>query len=133
MVCLDTDVIIHFLRKNKESVELINKILELKQKIKITSINEFELWKGVYKINNRNREKSLKQFLSSIEILNLNSSSAKKAAEIFQILELEGNPVDTLDVMIAAIAIVKGQPNNKLTYFYYLFLSSASTFIFICL
>src|SRR3989338_9974372 len=109
MVCLDTDVIIHFLRKNKESVELINKILELKQKIKITSINEFELWKGVYKINNRNREKSLKQFLSSIEILNLNSSSAKKAAEIFQILELEGNPVDTLDVMIAAIAIVNDE------------------------
>ncbi|MEK6811395.1 MAG: type II toxin-antitoxin system VapC family toxin [Nanoarchaeota archaeon] len=106
MVCLDTDVIVHFLRKNEESVELINKILESKQKIKITSINEFELWKGIYKTNNKNREKSLRQFLSSVVILYLDSDSAQKAAEIFQILQHEGNPVDALDVMIAAIAII---------------------------
>lgn len=110
MVCLDTDVIVHFLRKNKESVELINKILESKQKIKITSINEFELWKGVYKIYNKNRENSLKQFLSSVEILHLDSNSAKKSAEIFQSLELKGNPIDALDVMIAAIAIINEEP-----------------------
>jgi len=109
MVCLDTDVIVHFLRKNEKSVELINKILESKQKIKITSINEFELWKGIYKIYNKNRENSLKQFLSCIQIMPLDSNSSRKAAEIFQSLESEGNPVDALDVMIAAIAIINDE------------------------
>ncbi len=105
MVCLDTDVIVHFLRKNKEAVELINKIVATKEKIKITSINEFELWRGIYGFKGVSKEKSLQQFLSGVHKLPLESNSSKKAAEIFEALQSKGEMVDTLDVIIAAIAI----------------------------
>ncbi len=110
MVCLDTDVIVHFLRNNQEAVDLIRKVIETKEKIKTTSINEFELWKGVYNFYNEKREKTLNQFLSGVYNLNLDSKSSQKAAEIFESLKSQGETVDALDVMIASIAITNNEP-----------------------
>ena len=49
MVFLDTDVIINFLRKEPNAVNLIEKLKEDEEPLKTTTINEFELWKGAYR------------------------------------------------------------------------------------
>ena len=105
MVCLDTDVIVHFLRKNREVVELIEKIKLTGDQITTSVINEFELWKGIHRFKKKGREKYLKQFLSQIHKLDLDSNSSKKAAEIFEDLKRKGKLVDVLDIMIASIVI----------------------------
>lgn len=109
MVCLDTDVIIHFLRKNKEAVELMEKIIATKEKISTTSINEFELWKGVYRLYGKKRENSLRQFLSQVHRFGFDDKASKKAALVFENLRKKGDIIDALDIMIASIAIVNNE------------------------
>ena len=84
MVCIDSDIIINFLRKEKNAVELINQL--------------------------KSTFDTIEQFLSEIEILLLEPKSSKKAAEIFESLSSEGQTVDALDVMIASIAMVNNEP-----------------------
>lgn len=116
MVCLDSDMIINFLRNERTSV---NKILALQEKdefITTTSINEFEIWKGIERSNSEKKKEEIEQFFKDIEIFTFESKASKKAAEIFEDLRLKGEPIDELDVMISAIAITRNEPlltNNK--------------------
>ena len=59
----------------------------------------------VDRFKNKTTFDTIEQFLSEIEILLLEPKSSKKAAEIFESLSSEGQTVDALDVMIAAIVI----------------------------
>ena len=110
MVCIDSDIIINFLRKEKNAVELINQLKDKGELITTTVINSFELWKGYYRFKNKTTFDTIEQFLSEIEILLLEPKSSKKAAEIFESLSSEGQTVDALDVMIASIAMVNNEP-----------------------
>ena len=105
MVCLDTDIIIHLLRDEPKTTNLIKQIQERGDKITTTSINGFELWKGAYRSKKKNIDKIVKEFLSEIKILNFDDVSSKKAAEIFESLKSKGEIIDVLDVIIASIAI----------------------------
>ncbi|MEK6896134.1 MAG: type II toxin-antitoxin system VapC family toxin [Nanoarchaeota archaeon] len=105
MVFLDTDVIINFLRKEPNAVNLIEKLKEDEEPLKTTTINEFELWKGAYRKKTEEAHNSVKKLLSELEISSLTSTASRKAAEIFEDLQSQGETTDVLDVMIASIAI----------------------------
>ncbi len=107
MVCLDTDVIINFLRNRNESVLLIQQIIEAGDILTTTNINTFELWKGIHK--SYEKEKSLNEFLLKIKTLPFEDKASKKAAEIFEFLKEKGKMVDELDVMIGAISILNNE------------------------
>ncbi len=107
MVCLDTDVIINFLRKDKETISLLKEIKET-DKLATTTINSFELWKGFYKTGRD--KKTIINLLDSISLLKLDDKSSQKSAEIFEDLNSKGKMVDVLDVMIASIAITNNEP-----------------------
>ena len=104
MVCLDSDIIIDFLRGDKEAVK---KILEFKgsETLSTTSINSFEIIRGSLRLN---YEKGI-SFLNSLRILNFDFESSKKAAEIFEELRKKGESIDPLDLMIASIAIINNE------------------------
>ena len=107
MVCLDTDIIINFLRNDKNTVSLIKEI-EKTGKITTTVINSFELWKGFYKTGRD--EKSIVNLLNVISLLQMDGKSSRKAAEIFEYLKKRGKMVDVLDVIIGAISITNNEP-----------------------
>ena len=107
MVCLDTDVIINFLRNQDESVSFISFLIKKGETFSTTSINEFELWKGIFK--SKSSELPVKRFIENVSILQFESKASKKAAEIYDDLAKKGETVDVLDVMIAAICIVNDE------------------------
>ena len=116
MVCLDTDIIINFLRNEESSVEFFNQLVNKGEEILTTSVNVFELWKGAYKSNKKEAFKAVNDFLSKCRVIYLDEASSKKTAEILQDLTLKGDIIDVLDIMIASIAIINKESlktNNK--------------------
>ncbi|HLC54256.1 MAG TPA: type II toxin-antitoxin system VapC family toxin [Candidatus Nanoarchaeia archaeon] len=108
MALLDTDILVNFLRNEETTVQLVRKLQE-KSQLATTTINEFELWKGVYKSKKEEENKELQNLLSELQIKSFDSRASKKAAFIFEELKSKGEMVDALDVMIAAIAISQNE------------------------
>ena len=108
MVCLDSDILINFLRNKREAITIIQELKKTKQQLVTTSINSFELFKGIEDFSKLNESKII-GFLNNFAILDFNLESSKKAAEIFNSLKSQGQIIDFADVMIASIAIVNNQ------------------------
>lgn len=109
MVCLDSDIIIDFLRKE---TAIVLKIKELRksEKLSTTAINAFELFKGVPDLSEQSRYDAAEIFLNNVKMLKFTLSSAKKAAEIFNDLKSRGENIELTDVMIASICIENQEP-----------------------
>jgi tRNA(fMet)-specific endonuclease VapC len=104
MVCLDSNIIINFLKNNKETVDKIINLHEKDIDISTTSISCFEVYRGFINIK-RDSIDIFESFLSNIRILNFNKNSSYKAAEIFEELKSKGESLDLADVMIASIVL----------------------------
>ncbi len=109
MVCIDSDVIIDFLRNEKKAVNRIKQLKEKKIKLATTSINTFELTKGALRSNQKNAGKLLSEFLVNFEILSFDFEASEKAAEIYEDLRKKGNIIDPLDLIIASIALANNE------------------------
>ncbi len=119
MVCLDTNIIIDFLRQKPAIVEKINKIQKEGLELSTTTITTFELFKGIFRKGNDEETRSLKGFLTNIFILNFDFQSSIKSAQIFEDLRKKGELIDPLDMEIASIAITNNEPllTNNLSHF----------------
>lgn len=109
MVCLDSDVLIDFLRNDTKTINLIENLKQQGKTISITSINCFELLKGVPKLSKMDKNKVI-DFLTNFNILSFNFDSSKKAAEIFSDLKSKGEIIDMADILIASIVLVNKEP-----------------------
>ncbi len=107
ILCLDTDVLIDFLRGDKETVETIKK-LEDQFELATTSINLFELYYGAYKTGKEKNVKAVRELAERVEVFNLTSKSAEISGKILAELERKGEVIDFRDVMIAGIVIENG-------------------------
>lgn len=105
MVFLDTDVIINFLRNDPKTIDLINQLIRKRHELKTTSVNSFELWKGVYRSKKKSAHHSVEAFLSWIKVMDFNDESSKEAAKIFESLKAKGELIDVLNVIISSIVI----------------------------
>jgi len=103
--CLDTDLLIAILRGKQDAYKTAVEI-ERETKAATTAINAFELFYGANKSQMKNQNiKETDKLLSKLEVIPLELSSARKAAEISVKLSEKGESIDYRDVMIAAIAI----------------------------
>jgi predicted nucleic acid-binding protein len=108
---LDSDILIYFLKGEKEVIE---KVLSLQNdELYITIINYTELLYGIYNSNKitQNKEKIL-PFLDNFKILQFDKNSSKIFAKLKAILKKQGNIIADMDLMIASISIA-----NKATLF----------------
>lgn len=108
-ICLDSDIIINFLRKNQKTKEILNKLGE---EFYTTQINAFEIWSGrlIYE------EKTIKDMLNSLIKLDFDEDAALKAGDILINLKKSGNIIDFRDLFIASICIsnnIELLTNNK--------------------
>lgn len=104
MICLDTDVLIDFLRGDEKTIEKIKTLTTKKIDLSITSINVFELFKGA-RSSSYNELELVKKFITNFKILNFEINASEKTAEIFNKLKSQGEIVDSLDLMIASIVL----------------------------
>lgn len=110
MLCLDTTFIIDIL-KNKQDASTKYKEIKFEDLV-TTQINAYEIKSGIHRKFDENiiqNELSIfHNLLASINILNINTNSVERAAEINGELTKSGLIVDDLDILIAGICLANG-------------------------
>lgn len=106
--CLDTGVVIAFLKEHPQVVEKLRSI-ERTSILCITPIVLCELYKGVYKSSNTTYELSLiTRLLPTFSMLDFTEEACRIFGKDFVTLQREGKMTDDFDVMIAALAKAHG-------------------------
>jgi len=102
---LDTNICIHAIRRN--APEVIRHLERTRpQDVAISSVVAAELWTGVRKSRERQRnEQALKEFLAFVEVLDWPAEAAEVYGEIRAALEAKGRPIGAMDLLIAAHAV----------------------------
>jgi len=105
MVCIDSDILIDFIRDKDSAIEKIRLLRGKDERLCVSSISSFELLKGAYRSGRIDEVERMIRFLSNFCILDFDMDSSGKSAEIFEKLKSGGVALDVLDVMIAATCI----------------------------
>jgi len=101
--CLDTDVVIEFLKdRNSPASKLI---LRFRDEVAITSITLYELYYGPLKAGLEKEILDIDSLRRQIIVLPFDEYAAEKAAKIDAKLHKVGQPVGLRDVFIASIAL----------------------------
>ena len=110
MVCLDTTFLADLIRKSLEANKKMDSLVKQGDTLSTTVINCAELFYGAYKSNNVDKEKAnMKLVLSRFIVFEMDEVSAERFVEILSKLEKQGQKIADRDVMIAAIAMSKGE------------------------
>ncbi len=104
MTYIDSDILIDFLNNKKEAIEIISRIKGLRDAMATTSVNSFEIFCGISKLE-KEKVVQVKEFLNNFRIDDFDFSASQKAAEIYRDLKSKGSMIDLGDIMIASIAI----------------------------
>ena len=106
-VCLDTDVLVNFLRNKQTEKEYIenheNSVL-----FSTTFINLFELYYGAYKSKQAKNVLQVEELQHRLRILNLSKEAVRKAGETMAALEVRGQTIEFRDLLIGCTAQVEG-------------------------
>ena len=111
---LDTDICSYIIRDNPK--ELAEKFLLHKENISISVIVCAELMFGIRKKSSTKLSKRVEQFLYLSKKIDFSEAAAKQYAIIRAECESKGTPLDDMDLMIAATAMVENAvlvSNNK--------------------
>lgn len=102
---LDTNICIYLIKNHPPQVLESFRTHSLSE-VAISTITVFELEYGVAKSQQQRRSKAaLTKFLQPLNVVNLNSGSARKAAGIRAMFEKKGTPIGSYDLLIAGIAL----------------------------
>jgi predicted nucleic acid-binding protein len=106
MVCLDTDFMVAYLRKDPEAKSKLEELESLKEPLHTTTINAYELYKGAHRANNPSVELlKVDALLDAFFILALDRDSARSAAS----LQDRSKPIGESDLLIGSIALANKQ------------------------
>ncbi len=106
MVVLDSDILVGFLRGDKEALYSMENIVKTGEKINTTVINMFEILAGAFLSSNADENsKKIENLVQAFGVFALNQFASKIAAEISAELTKKGKIIDFQDIAIAAIAI----------------------------
>lgn len=97
-ICLDTDACIAIINKKGPYQSLLDKLLY--SRVFISTISLFELFLRTSNIE------PVEKFIKDLEILDFNSTSARKASEVRKTLKSEGKEIEIRDLFIASTSIV---------------------------
>jgi len=110
MVCLDTTFLADLIRKKSDANKKLKSLAEEGHKLSTTIINSAELFYGAYKSTNIDKEKAkMKLVLSRFIVFEMDEIGAEKFGQILSTLEKNGQKISDRDVMIAAVALSKGE------------------------
>lgn len=107
-VCVDTDVVVDFLRRREPGVSIYNKY---KNQLSFSTVTAFELLYGA-KISSRPDERVLqvRSILEKHGLLTLDLSGAESAAAILADLRTKGKIIEIRDLFNAAICLSRNMP-----------------------
>ena len=101
-VCLDTDILIDYLRKPSDAVKRIMKgVLDRKISVCTTSVNTLEIWLGAH-LAPKQKEliEETQDFLDQLEIINFDYETSAEAGQIMANLRKSGQAIEIRDLFI---------------------------------
>ena len=102
---IDTCFLIDILRNNKVAVQKLEELIADKESVYITSLTIYELFRGIKKDNELQRNK-IKAILHGQILLSFDPIAAELAGELDIDLQQQGEQIEPIDCMIAAIALL---------------------------
>ena len=107
MYCLDTDIIVEYLRGNKKIADRLTTLYNHGIGLFTTFVNLCELYRGVYLSKNKNNEEAdINVLLYTVKPLEMDQRSCIFFGKEWNRLQKEGKPTQILDLMIASVATV---------------------------
>lgn len=107
---LDTSFLVDVLRGEAATVEWERELAETAAPV-VTSISVMELWEGIHMADPSEGERErVRELLSGLTQAAFDRESAMVAGELSATLTAGGTPIDVEDVMIAAVALDRGEP-----------------------
>ena len=101
-VCLDTNVVIDYLKQTKGTEDLIEKLHLRFDEVALTTITVYELLLGVEYLGGKDRSE-VEAIIKSSIILPLSEETSREAARISAELKKSGQQIGIADELIAAI------------------------------
>jgi tRNA(fMet)-specific endonuclease VapC len=116
MVCFDTDFLIAYLQNDPDATKKLEDLQDTDDTTAVTTmINAVELWKGVYRSAQKQKEiVKVERLLDSLELITLDRESARMVGELDA--AIKSNPICESDLTIACIALANKQiliTNNR--------------------
>ncbi|MCL2009161.1 MAG: PIN domain-containing protein [Synergistaceae bacterium] len=105
MIFLDTDIISYFFAGSTTIRDHLRENINKGEVIGMTSVNVYEVLKGLKYRNNLSKEKQFMDFLRGIVVFTLDKAALVEAANIYAESKKSGKPAGDADILIAAIVI----------------------------
>jgi tRNA(fMet)-specific endonuclease VapC len=111
-VCLDTDVLIDYLRKPSPEIKrFMECVFEKRLNACITSINAFEIWFGAFLAPEKAKlARCTEDFLSQLEVVDFDYASSVEAGRVLADLRKSGEPTEIRDLFVGCICKVSNMP-----------------------
>ena len=105
MIFLDTDTISYLFGGNGSVRVQLARAIDGGEQICTTTINVYEILKGLKYKTNQKIQKQFDEFLNDICVIYFDENAAKIAADIYAELRKRGITIGDADILIAAIVI----------------------------
>ncbi|GHV96713.1 PIN domain nuclease [Spirochaetia bacterium] len=105
MIFLDTDTLSFYFAGDNNIKGKIIETINKGEQICLTTINVYEVKKGLRWRNNKIKEEKFREFLQNIRIFTLDDGSISIAADIYADLRKNGKTIGDADIIIAGIVI----------------------------
>ena len=105
MYLIDSDVLIHFLKGEKEAVKTIEKLQN--QPLHVSVISVGEILEGLLETKNKKKLVQFKELLKSLIVVNIEYSIIEKFAQIRKLLRQKGMLIDNFDLLIASTCLIR--------------------------
>jgi tRNA(fMet)-specific endonuclease VapC len=111
-VCLDTDVLIDYLRKPSDEVKrVMESVFERKVSACTTSVNAFEIWLGAYLAPKKAElVRDTEDFFGQLEVVNFDYGSSVEAGRVLADLRRRGESIEIRDLFVGCVCKVSGMP-----------------------
>jgi predicted nucleic acid-binding protein len=111
-VCLDTDVLIDYLRKPSDEVKrVMESVFERKLSACTTSVNAFEIWLGAYLAPKKAElVRDTEDFFGQLEVVNFSYDSSVEAGRVLADLRKRGEPIEIRDLFVGCVCKVSSMP-----------------------
>jgi tRNA(fMet)-specific endonuclease VapC len=108
MVCLDTDFLIEFDRRQQRAVSKMTELVYKGELVYTTIVNVAEYYAGAYKSKNKDDAVEMaRHYMKDLSILMMDEQAALVWGKLYS--ELRANAIGDRDLFIASIAIANKQ------------------------
>ena len=111
-LCLDSDVLIDYLRKPSDEVKRVMEcVFEKKVSACTTAVNAFEIWLGANLAPNRAEVvRQTEGFFGQLEVVDFDYGSSVEAGRVLADLRKRGEPIEIRDLFVGSICKVSRMP-----------------------